>query len=160
MTSDQKITLRSVTEADQEFLLSVYASSRAEELARVAWTPQQKDVFLRAQFTAQNQHYAAQYPDAAHEIICANGTPVGRIYMDRSGEIFHILDITVLSEHRNGGIGSFVLRQVLEEAAKVGKAVTIYVENFNPSRNLFSRLGFVQVEEQGFHLLLRWNPKT
>jgi GNAT superfamily N-acetyltransferase len=158
MTSEKNITLRPVTEADDDFLFSVYASSRAEELARVPWNDEQKDAFLRMQFTAQKQHYAAQHPEAAHEIICADGTPVGRIYLDRSSEAFHILDITVLAEHRNGGIGSFVLRQVVDEAARAAKPVTIYVENFNPSRRLFNRMGFEQVEEKGFHLLLKKSP--
>ena len=158
MTSEKKITLRPVTEADEEFLFSVYASSRAEEMARVPWNAEQKAAFLRMQFTAQTQHYAAEHPEAAHEIICAAGTPVGRIYLDQSSEAAHILDITVLSEHRNGGIGSFVLRQVMDEAARAGKPVTIYIENFNPSRRLFSRLGFEQVEEKGFHLLLKKSP--
>jgi RimJ/RimL family protein N-acetyltransferase len=158
MITEKKITLRPVTGPDEEFLFSVYASSRAEEMARIPWNAEQKAAFLRMQYTAQKQHYAAQHPEAAHEIICADGTPVGRIYLDRSSEAFHILDITVLSKHRNGGIGSFVLHQVMDDAARAGKPVTIYVENFNPSRRLFHRLGFEQVEEKGFHLLLRKSP--
>lgn len=158
MSSEKKITLRPVTGADEEFLFSVYSSSRVEELARVPWNAEQKAAFLRMQFTAQKQHYAAEHPTAAHEIISADGIPVGRIYLDRSTAAFHILDITVLSEHRNGGIGSFVLRQVMDEAARTEKPVTIYVENFNPSCRLFNRLGFEQIEEKGFHLLLRKSP--
>jgi RimJ/RimL family protein N-acetyltransferase len=158
MSSDKKITLRPVTEAYEEFLFSVYASSRAEELARIPWNAEQKDAFLRMQFKAQKQHYAAEHPQAVHEIIWADGIPVGRIYLDRSSEALHILDITILAEHRNGGIGSFVLRQVMDEAARTQKPVTIYVENFNPSRRLFNRLGFEQVEEKGFHLLLKKSP--
>lgn len=158
MSSEKKITLHPVTEADEEFLFSVYSSSRAEELARIPWNAEQKTAFLRMQFTAQKQHYAAEHPAATHEIISADGIPVGRIYLDRSREAFHILDITVLAEHRNGGIGSFVLRQVMGEAARTEKPVTIYLENFNPSRRLFNRLGFEQIEEKGFHLLLRKSP--
>jgi len=83
---------------------------------------------------------------------------VGRIYLDREGEEFHILDITVLPEHRSAGIGSWLLRQVLEEATTGNRPVTIYVENFNPSLRLFERLGFQKVEETGFQFLLRWTP--
>lgn len=158
MSSEKKITLRPVSEADEEFLFSVYASSRSEELARIPWNAEQKTAFLRMQFTAQKQHYAAEHPMATHEIIFADGIPVGRIYLNRSSDAFHILDITVLAEHRNGGIGSFVLRQLMDEAARTEKPVTIYVENFNPSCRLFNRLGFEQAEEKGFHLLLRKLP--
>lgn len=154
----QNIVLRPATEADDEFLLTVYASTRAEELARVPWTQEQKDAFLRMQFTAQKRHYAAEYPHASHDIIAVDGEPVGRIYLDRRGEGFHILDITVLSQRRNAGIGSRLLRRVLEEARQAGRQVTIYVESFNPSLRLFQRLGFQKAEEKGFQLLMRWQP--
>lgn len=164
MNSERKISLRAVTDADEEFLLSVYASTREEELAQLPWSGEQKDAFVRMQFAAQQRHYAAQYPQAGHNIICADGTPVGRIYLDRGPERFHILDITILPQHRNAGIGASVLRQILYEAKAEGgsaaKPVTIYVENFNPSLRLFTRLGFQRVEEKGFHLLLSKLPKS
>ena len=155
MTKD--ITLRPVTESDDDFLLGLYASTRAEEMARVPWTAEQKDAFVRMQFEAQKRHYAAEYPQSRHDLICADGIPVGRIYLDRDASRFYILDITVLPQHRNAGIGSFLLRQLLQEAAESSKPVNIYVENFNPSLRLFKRLGFQVAEENGFQLLLKWH---
>ena len=160
MTSEKKITLRPVTEADDDFVLSVYAYTRVEELARVPWTQEQKDAFVRMQFAAQKRHYGTEFPRAYHEIIALDGAPVGRIYLDRGVEEFHILDITVLPQHRNMGIGSFLLRQIMDEAAKAGKPVSIYVENHNPSLRLFQRLGFHRAEESGFQFLMKWTPKT
>jgi len=154
--SSANIALRPVTDADESFILAVYASTRAEELARVPWTQEQKDAFIHMQFAAQKRHYAAEYPQASHDIIVADGAPVGRIYLDRAAQEFHILDVTVLPQHRNRGIGSWLLRQVLDEAARAGKPVAIYVENFNPSLRLFERLGFRKAEENGFQLLVKW----
>ena len=158
MSQERKISLRPVEQADDEFLLSVYASTRADELARVPWPPEQKEAFVRMQFEAQKRHYAAQYPKATHDIICVDGAPVGRLYLSRGADEFHILDITVLPQHRNSGTGSFLIRELLEEAKKSGKPVRIYVESFNPSLQLFSRLGFQKVEETGFQFLLQWMP--
>ncbi|HEY2233156.1 MAG TPA: GNAT family N-acetyltransferase [Candidatus Angelobacter sp.] len=76
--------------------------------------------------------------------------------MDRSGEKFHILDITLLPEHRNRGAGSFLLGQLMAEAKEAGKPVTIYVETFNPSLRLFQRLGFTTIQQEGLHLLLQY----
>lgn len=157
MTSEKKITLRPVTAADEEFLFAVYASTRAEELARVPWSMEQKDAFARMQFAAQQQHYPAQHPHADHDVISADGVSVGRIYLDRSQGL-HILDITILPQHRGAGVGSQVLRQILDEAARRSVPVTIYVENFNPSLRLFQRLGFQVAEEDGFQLLLKKTP--
>src|SRR5215471_14895823 len=45
----KNVTLRPVTESDDDFLLAVYASTRAEEMARVPWTAEQKEEFMRGQ---------------------------------------------------------------------------------------------------------------
>src|SRR4051794_34123491 len=150
-----KITLRPVQESDNEFLLKVYGSTREQELAQVPWTAEQKQQFVRMQWEAQKNHYAAQHPNATHEIICVESSDVGRVYLDRSGDNFHILDITLLPEHRNRGAGSFLLGQIMAEAKEAGKPVSIYVETFNPSLRLFQRLGFTTIQQEGFHLLLQ-----
>jgi GNAT superfamily N-acetyltransferase len=157
--SEEQVKLRPVTEADDAFILSVYAGTRAQEMALVPWSPEQKEVFVRMQYTAQKQHYAAEYPRASHDIIYVDAIPVGRLYLNRGEEVLHILDITVLPEHRNHGAGSVMLRRILDEAGKLGKPVTIFVESFNPSVGLFARLGFEKAQENGFQLLLKWHPK-
>ncbi len=156
--SSPQITLRPVTGADDQFIFSCYASTRAQELAQVPWPAEQKEAFARMQYTAQKNHYAAEAPRASHEVIYAGETPVGRLYVDRGEDALHILDITVLPEHRNHGTGSLLLRRLLDEAGKAGKPVTIYVESFNPSLRLFERLGFQKDHEKGFHLLMKWQP--
>lgn len=154
MTVEQ-ITLRAVTAADEAFLLSVYASTRAGEMKLVPWTAEQKEAFVKMQYAAQKQHYQAMHPAASHDIICVGETQVGRVYVDRKVEELHILDITVLPEFRGRGTGQTVLRRLMDEAGADGKAVTIYVESFNPSLRLFERLGFQKEREEGFQLLLK-----
>ena len=152
-----KISLRPVTDADNAVLLDIYASTRAQELAMAPWSAEQKNAFVKMQFEAQTQHYKTEHPQANHDLICVAGVPAGRLYVDRQTERLHILDITMLPQHRNAGIGSFVLRQILEEAAKSGRPVTIYVETFNPSVRLFERLGFQRDQETGLHFLMKWS---
>jgi ribosomal protein S18 acetylase RimI-like enzyme len=159
MTVDEQITLRPATEADDEFIFSCYATTRAQELGQVPWTADQKEAFVRMQYTAQKNHYAAEAPRASHDVIYVDTTPVGRVYLDRRDDALHILDITVLPQHRNLGTGSLLLRRLLDEADKLGKPVTIYVESFNPSLRLFERLGFRKDQEKGFHLLMKWQPE-
>jgi ribosomal protein S18 acetylase RimI-like enzyme len=157
MISGEKVTLRPVAEQDDNFLLSVYASTRADELAHVPWSVEQKDAFLRMQFSAQKQHYAAQYPQAKHDVIYLDQTSAGRVYLAREADVLHILDITILPKYRNLGIGTFLLCQIIDEARDAGKSVTIYVESFNPSLRLFERLGFRRDKENGFQLLMKWS---
>jgi len=82
---------------------------------------------------------------------------VGRLYVARLEQEIRIADITLIPTERNAGIGSFLLRGLLDEAERVGKVVRIYVEEFNPSLRLFERLNFKPVEQQGIHVLLEWS---
>ena len=46
------IAFRPITSEDTDFLYTVYAQTRTEELAPVPWTEAQKEAFLRSQFDA------------------------------------------------------------------------------------------------------------
>jgi ribosomal protein S18 acetylase RimI-like enzyme len=156
MIQPEQITLRPVTEADSNFLFTVYASTREQEMAVVPWTPEQKETFVRMQFEAQQRHYAAEHPQAQHAVISLDQSPVGRIYFNPTTETLHILDVTVLPQYRNQGIGSILLGRILEQARAGAKPVTIYVESYNPSLRLFERLGFARAAENGLNLLMKW----
>ena len=155
----EQLTLRPVAPADDAFILSVYSSTRSEELERVPWTAEQKEAFLKMQYVAQKNHYAAAYPHSEHDVICVDELAVGRIYVDRSADGIHILDVTVLPEYRSQGIGSTLLRRLLSEAGEKNKPVTIYVETFNPSLRLFERLGFRKDRQEDFQYLMKWQAQ-
>ena len=148
------VQLRAVSAEDETFLQAVYGSSRAEELARVPWSDAQREAFVQMQFTAQQNHYREHFPAAAHDIILVDGQPAGRLYVDRRAGEIRILDITLLAPYRGRGIGSALINALIEEAARTGKSVSIFVENYNPSRLLFERMGFRLLEDDGINLLL------
>jgi RimJ/RimL family protein N-acetyltransferase len=152
------ITLRPVSKDDYDFLVDVYGSTRAEELALVPWTPEQQQAFVRSQFGAQQDHYAKTYPAASHDIIISDNRPVGRLYVARLDQEIRIIDITLLPAERNAGIGSYLIRQLTDEANRTEKMTRIFVEEFNPSLRLFERLGFLPSEQHGIHLLMQFNP--
>jgi ribosomal protein S18 acetylase RimI-like enzyme len=91
-------------------------------------------------------------------MICVGERPVGRLYLARLADGWQILDITIDPPSRNTGIGSAVLRQILEEADRSEKPVRIYVESFNPSIKLFERLDFRAVSVHGFQILWERPP--
>lgn len=152
------LTLRPVCADDYDFLVDVYGSTRAEELALVPWTTEQQQAFVRSQFAAQQEHYAKTYPAASHDIILSGNRPVGRLYVARLEREIRIIDITLLPAERNRGIGSYLIRHLLDEAGRSGKMTRIYVEGFSPSLRLFERLGFSRGEQHGIHLLMQCNP--
>lgn len=148
--------LRTATPDDEQFLRAVYASTRAEELARVPWSDEQKRAFTDMQFAAQNTDYRRHYPDAQYSIIEVRGVPAGRLYVDRCKNEIRIIDIALLPEHRRAGIGTKLLRELQHEAHTAGKTLTIHVEKFNPALRLYQRLGFRQIEDKGVYLFLEW----
>lgn len=157
-TGSSNITLRPVSADDYDFLVEVYGSTRADEMALVPWPIEQQQAFVRSQFAAQQDHYAQKYPAASHDIILSDNRPVGRFYVARLDQEIRIIDITLLPAERNAGIGSYLIQQLLGEANRAGKVTRIYVEEFNPSLRLFERLGFSQSEQHGIHLLMQFNP--
>jgi GNAT superfamily N-acetyltransferase len=152
------IVFRPKVDADRPFLAHVYASTRADEMAMVAWTPEQKAEFLAMQFNAQWSHYEQYYPDAAFLVIEKEGEAIGRIYIDRTPDEICLVDIALIPEARGTGLGTKLVQEILDEAQAEGKRVTIHVERYNPALRMYQRLGFEAVEESGVYYLLRWSP--
>ena len=148
------ITLRDASEEDTAFLLEVYRSTRADELALVPWSDEQKEAFLRFQFDAQHAFYHERFPAASFNLILQDDERIGRLYILREDEAIRILDITMLPRYRNAGVGTLLIRQLLIEGAQRSKPVGIWVEHFNPSLRLFERLGFSKIREDGFNWLM------
>ena len=144
---------------DEAFLLSVYASTRAPEMALVDWSAPQKEAFIQSQFNAQSRFYAEQYPHALFQIVLLDGRPVGRIYLHHGKDEIRIIDIALLPEYRNQGIGSVLLKEVLQEGREANIPVAIHVERFNPALSLYARLGFHLVEDKGVYYFLKWEPE-
>ena len=110
------VRFRAIRETDLPFLSHLYASTRAEELAPVPWSDEQKQAFLSQQFDAQHQHYQKHFANAGFDLILLDETPIGRLYVDRQDDEIRIVDIALLPEHRGRGIGGHIMRDILDEA--------------------------------------------
>jgi ribosomal protein S18 acetylase RimI-like enzyme len=143
---------------DRELLLAVYGSTRAEELAQVQWAPGAQEAFLRQQFEAQDAYYREYYSGASFDVIEVEGQGAGRLYVDRWPFEIRIVDIALLPEFRGRGIGETLLRSLISEAETSERSLTIHVEQGNPARRLYERLGFVPVAERGHNTLMSAGP--
>jgi ribosomal protein S18 acetylase RimI-like enzyme len=153
-----RVALRPMTDADESFALSVYASTREEELAPVPWSDDQKAAFVAMQFEAQSAHYAQHYDGMTSDVVFVDGRPAGRLLVARwRGEI-RIVDIALLPAFRGRGAGGELLAELMDEATEMGKRLSIHVERENRARGLYERLGFRPVGEHGVHLRMEWNP--
>ncbi|MET0554956.1 MAG: GNAT family N-acetyltransferase [Vicinamibacteria bacterium] len=153
-------TLTPITPEDSEVLLRIYASTRTEELSAVPWSDDQKDAFLRQQFTAQHAHYHQHYPGASFDLIRVDGRPCGRLYVARWPREIRLMDIALLPDCRNTGLGGRVVDALLAEARQAGLPVTIHVERMNRALGFYERRGFRLKEDKGVYLLLEWTPQA
>ena len=157
---EQDVVLRSATPADDEFVASVYASTRAEELAGTGWSDEQKTAFCRMQFEAQTAHYRAHYVGAEQSIIANRGERAGRLYLHRGRADIRIMDVALLPAFRGHGIGTRLLRDLQTEARAARKKLSIHVERFNRARQLYERLGFREAEDKGAYVLMEWTADS
>ncbi len=151
--------LRPYDEENDDFLFDLYASTRAEELQSWGWTDQQRELFLRQQYEAQRQSYGIQFEDADHQIIVADGQPIGRMMVLRGEDEYRLIDISLLPPYRGTGIGTQILRGLLCEAFDARKPVRLSVLKTNPAARLYARLGFVVTDDDGLYLQMTADPR-
>ena len=152
------LTLRPARAEDAPFFRQLYASTRQNELSALAWSPTQRETFLSLQLEAQDRHYRAHYPHARVDVIEREGAPVGRLVVDRREGAIHLLDIALLPAQRSAGLGSALLRELQEEAAAQGSALTLHVARSNPAVRLYARLGFRVLHEDDVYVGMEWLP--
>ncbi len=153
------ITLRPESDDDLDLLRRVYGASRDREMALlISWSTEQKEEFLAQQFDAQRQHYRTHYPAASFDVIERDGKPIGRLYVARLEAEIRLMDIALLPEFRNQGIGRALCETLLAEAREEGCVVSLHVEDDNPAKRLYERLGFREVAEVTFYRLMHWVP--
>lgn len=153
-------SFRSITDNDKPFLSMLYASTREEELRPVPWSDAEKKNFLQMQFDAQHTHYQAHYPDARFEIILIDNVPIGRLYQETWPSQIRVIDIALLPEFRGKGMGQQLMQGVMDQATKIGKAVSIHVEHNNPAMRLYKRLGFQKIGDKGVYFLMEWKEEN
>jgi ribosomal protein S18 acetylase RimI-like enzyme len=156
-----EVALRAVETGDEAFLLGVYAASRADEMALVDWDETQKMAFLRSQFEAQTAQYHARFPDAEYSIILYRERPVGRFWIGRTPEQIRLLDIAILPEFQNRGIGAVLLKTLLAESEAAGVPLRHMVFKMNTAAlRFYERFGFSPIEDVGAYIHMERRPAT
>ena len=144
------VETRPVAPEDDEFLLDVYTSTRAEELAPVPWTDEQKRAFLRMQFDAQRGEYFQRFPGADYRVILVAGRPAGRLWVARTPRQIRLLDIALLPEFRGRGVGARLVLGLADEAQRAGLPLRHMVFQLNEGAlRFYERLGFTRLELHG-----------
>lgn len=96
-------------------------------------------------------------PDKS-QIIRVDGEDIGVLIVEPAETEIYLAEIQILPGWQGRGIGSSVVRSLMNEAANSGKAVTLRVLHVNDrARALYERLGFVPYKDTETHTYLRWS---
>jgi GNAT superfamily N-acetyltransferase len=150
------LRLRPECDADQDFRYRLFCDSQPSEFALLA--PAALGEVMTQQFHAQTLSYLAQFPEARFDIIELSGERIGRIVVDRPGAGLHIVDLAIVPHWRGRGVGTAIVRALIDEARAAGIPVRIEASEGDPSLRLYHRLGFVSTATAPPHTQLEWRP--
>lgn len=156
--SANSITVRPVAPGDEELLLKIYQSSRGDDLRGLGWDEDRISEFLEMQYEAQQHFFDSEYQRANDEIILLAGEPAGRLIVERREYEIRFIDMALLPEHRNNGVGAFLIGKLQDEARRQSKPLRLQVIRFSRAVNLFERAGFARTSETGTHFQMEWTP--
>ena len=151
--------LRPACAGDEAFLFELYCTTRNEEIATWGLESTQQEMLLKMQFNAQRQHYELAYEALEHSIILVGNRPAGRIMVFRSEREFVLVDVALLPDARGMGIGTALIADLLTEAERAGKPVSLHVAKDNRARRLYERLAFEIREDTGMYFKMESRPQ-
>ena len=155
LSKSSVITVRPEAAQDESFLFELYASTRQEELAAWGWTPEMRSAFLSRQFKASQAQRQA-YPDAEFQIVLLDGANAGRMIIHRTRGALQLVDIALLPQHRNAGIGQALMQRLFDEAAATKIPLRLSVLKGNRATRFYERLGFARTGETELHAEMEW----
>jgi ribosomal protein S18 acetylase RimI-like enzyme len=149
MLTREQIVLRPATAEDCDFLYDLHRAAMQDYVAQTwgwdeAW---------------QRNYFQQHFNPAECQIITFEGIEIGVLSVrKRETEVFLKL-IEILPEYQNQGIGTAVIKSILEEAYRSGQPVDLQVLKVNPARALYGQLGFLTTGETATHHLMRATPQ-
>jgi ribosomal protein S18 acetylase RimI-like enzyme len=153
------VALRVADDADNAFLCELYGSTRAAEMAAWGWSGEQREQFVRMQFTARERHYGVMYPEREDRVILREGRPIGRMIVARRAREIVLVDMALLPEERGHGEGATLVRGLQREATEAGRPLRLHVLGSNAAAiRFYERLGFRTIDDDGSYLHMEWRP--
>ena len=136
------VTLRHATADDQTFLEHLFNATRRAEFAAI--DPELIDGLLRHQYVIRSRAYTDAFDlTGDHIIVHDPDGPVGRIWVDSASDEWTLVDLAVLPDYQNQGIGSVLVNDLADQAEQSDATVRLTVRPDNiRAQRLYFRNGF------------------
>lgn len=146
-TEQTVVQFRPACDADQPYLLALRQRTMDPHFHATGLPCAESDHWLRIQL---------RY-DCAQLILLA-GQPVGLLKLVKEGAIWDLIQLQLAPEVQGSGLGTRLLREILQQAREAQVAVQLNVFKHNPALRLYQRVGFVIHSEDTHSYEMLWRP--
>jgi ribosomal protein S18 acetylase RimI-like enzyme len=156
------VTLRPESPQDAAFIRRLILETVTLELGAAEWPEPMRSHLMEIQCDGRRKSPSVNFPGATNSVIQADGADAGWVVVAvMPGEVY-LAEIMILPELRGTGIGTAVLKTVLDTARQAGIPVRLTVNTTNHAAiRLYERLGFRRTERgaaSAVQHLMEWSP--
>jgi GNAT superfamily N-acetyltransferase len=113
---------------------------------------------LNLDMDVQVRSFQKQWESAQVQLITLDGKDVGWLQSMTAEDSLFLAQLFVDAPVQRRGIGTEVMRRVIGEASRTGRAVELAVVKINPALRLYQRLGFQVTHEDDRKFYMRREP--
>ncbi|UZE48935.1 GNAT family N-acetyltransferase [Rhodopseudomonas sp. P2A-2r] len=155
-TSAGDFTLRPERPDDAAFLRRLFVANHAGVLRDAGIAEPVIADLMDVQFRSQADTYRRPFPHAEFLIVERDGAAIGRWISDDDGDAELLVDIALLPDSQNRGLGAAFVAAMMRRALDRGKAprASVLVSNL-PCLKMCRRIGFRVVDQDDVYVHLR-----
>jgi ribosomal protein S18 acetylase RimI-like enzyme len=145
------LSQREAQPEDEDFLYELHKAAMQQYIT-AAWGAWDE--------AAQREQFHQCYQPDEMQVIQLDGRDVGVIHLQERTEEIFMVSLEILPAFQNQGIGTQVIRQVMQKARQDRKPVALRVLKVNlDARALYQRLGFGVTGENDTHYILAYEGR-
>jgi GNAT superfamily N-acetyltransferase len=146
----REVHLRRATQQDGPFLYLLMKAALQEYVVQTwGWDEEW-----------QQAHFWGRFDPAHRQIIVCDAQDIGVLTVEEHPDQILLGQIYILPAYQGQGIGTALIRSLLQRGAERGLPVCLRVLKVNPARQLYDRLGFVVTAETETHYSMEARPAT
>jgi ribosomal protein S18 acetylase RimI-like enzyme len=144
MTARHQVTLRPASGEDADLVFRITEACM-------------KDYAERTWGSWDEERTRQSFVPATHEIVQYQGQDIGCIERSRASSKVSLNKLYILPAYQNRGIGTALMRQIMDDAGSAKKSIHLTVLLVNPARRFYERLGFVVTHSTAERHHMSWN---
>lgn len=131
------------------------------------WTIQCEGIgaYVQEEFGVTADQHRARFRENAildgYQIIAVDGVDAGTLSWRVRDNDVYLTNVVLRLDFQNRGIGTAIVRSILDDAGLRGLPVRLQVLRSNPARRLYARLGFeLEAETDHHHEMVAYPPRV